>query len=360
MNIKSINNIHINSNQTGFAGKPDKKPEGAKSSTPMYVKIPLATFIAMSPLAPNTVTAQDKLPLPAQPEKVVVDNNRPQNRSAGKTLAVKTFFNVNGENYIVRTKDLDNDSTNFESILISQATPNSIGSRYEAEEISKYNFAPLADDEANNGFFTVKGVKAQDIVDTQKVLIANDEFLEYFDKLAQSPENNGAIEIVNHNENLVPLPSGRVVISYEDGNLWKDAHQYVPEGEFMGHKILEGDNGIYDISIYNSDKQTLTAEEFTLKKEGYPELKIDKMIKVKSSFATNNMEPVSFETYQFNLKDNDGVTTIIYDKTLGEYMEKVAKSALYNKNNVPFDKAEVAKDYKISASTENIYIDDKK
>ena len=360
MNIKSINNIHINTNQTGFAGKPDKKPEGAKSSTPMYVKIPLATFIAMSPLAPNTVTAQDKLPLPAQPEKVVVDNNRPQNRSAGKTLAVKTFFNVNGENYIVRTKDLDNDSTNFESILISQATPNSIGSRYEAEEISKYNFAPLADDEANNGFFTVKGVKAQDIVDTQKVLIANDEFLEYFDKLAQSPENNGAIEIVNHNENLVPLPSGRVVISYEDGNLWKDAHQYVPEGEFMGHKILEGDNGIYDISIYNSDKQTLTAEEFTLKKEGYPELKIDKMIKVKSSFTTNNMEPVSFETYQFNLKDNDGVTTIIYDKTLGEYMEKVAKSALYNKNNVPFDKAEVAKDYKISASTENIYIDDKK
>ena len=360
MNIKSINNIHINTNQTGFAGKPDKKPEGAKSSTPMYVKIPLATFIAMSPLAPNTVTAQDKLPLPAQPEKVVVDNNRLQNRSAGKTLAVKTFFNVNGENYIVRTKDLDNDSTNFESILISQATPNSIGSRYEAEEISKYNFAPLADDEANNGFFTVKGVKAQDIVDTQKVLIANDEFLEYFDKLAQSPENNGAIEIVNHNENLVPLPSGRVVISYEDGNLWKDAHQYVPEGEFMGHKILEGDNGIYDISIYNSDKQTLTAEEFTLKKEGYPELKIDKMIKVKSSFATNNMEPVSFETYQFNLKDNDGVTTIIYDKTLGEYMEKVAKSALYNKNNVPFDKAEVAKDYKISASTENIYIDDKK
>lgn len=360
MNIKSINNIHINTNQAGFAGKPDKKPEGAKSSTPMYVKIPLATFIAMSPLAPNTVTAQDKLPLPAQPEKVVVDNNRPQNRSAGKTLAVKTFFNVNGENYIVRTKDLDNDSTNFESILISQATPNSIGSRYEAEEISKYNFAPLADDEANNGFFTVKGVKAQDIVDTQKVLIANDEFLEYFDKLAQSPENNGAIEIVNHNENLVPLPSGRVVISYEDGNLWKDAHQYVPEGEFMGHKILEGDNGIYDISIYNSDKQTLTAEEFTLKKEGYPELKIDKMIKVKSSFATNNMEPVSFETYQFNLKDNDGVTTIIYDKTLGEYMEKVAKSALYNKNNVPFDKAEVAKDYKISASTENIYIDDKK
>lgn len=360
MNIKSINNIHINTNQTGFAGKPDKKPEGAKSSTPMYVKIPLATFIAMSPLAPNTVTAQDKLPLPAQPEKVVVNNNRPQNRSAGKTLAVKTFFNVNGENYIVRTKDLDNDSTNFESILISQATPNSIGSRYEAEEISKYNFAPLADDEANNGFFTVKGLKAQDIVDTQKVLIANDEFLEYFDKLAQSPENNGAIEIVNHNENLVPLPSGRVVISYEDGNLWKDAHQYVPEGEFMGHKILEGDNGIYDISIYNSDKQTLTAEEFTLKKEGYPELKIDKMIKVKSSFATNNMEPVSFETYQFNLKDNDGVTTIIYDKTLGEYMEKVAKSALYNKNNVPFDKAEVAKDYKISASTENIYIDDKK
>lgn len=360
MNIKSINNIHINTNQTGFAGKPDKKPEGAKSSTPMYVKIPLATFIAMSPLAPNTVTAQDKLPLPAQPEKVVVDNNSPQNRSAGKTLAVKTFFNVNGENYIVRTKDLDNDSTNFESILISQATPNSIGSRYEAEEISKYNFAPLADDEANNGFFTVKGVKAQDIVDTQKVLIANDEFLEYFDKLAQSPENNGAIEIINHNENLVPLPSGRVVISYEDGNLWKDAHQYVPEGEFMGHKILEGDNGIYDISIYNSDKQTLTAEEFTLKKEGYPELKIDKMIKVKSSFATNNMEPVSFETYQFNLKDNDGVTTIIYDKTLGEYMEKVAKSALYNKNNVPFDKAEVAKDYKISASTENIYIDDKK
>lgn len=360
MNIKSINNIHINTNQTGFAGKPDKKPEGAKSSTPMYVKIPLATFIAMSPLAPNTVTAQDKLPLPAQPEKVVVDNNRPQNRSAGKTLAVKTFFNVNGENYIVRTKDLDNDSTNFESILISQATPNSIGSRYEAEEISKYNFAPLADDEANNGFFTVKGVKAQDIVDTQKVLIANDEFLEYFDKLAQSPENNGAIDVVNHNENLVPLPSGRVVISYEDGNLWKDAHQYVPEGEFMGHKILEGDNGIYDISIYNSDKQTLTAEEFTLKKEGYPELKIDKMIKVKSSFATNNMEPVSFETYQFNLKDNDGVTTIIYDKTLGEYMEKVAKSALYNKNNVPFDKAEVAKDYKISASTENIYIDDKK
>lgn len=360
MNIKSINNIHINTNQTGFAGKPDKKPEGAKSSTPMYVKIPLATFIAMSPLAPNTVTAQDKLPLPAQPEKVVVDNNRPQNRSAGKTLAVKTFFNVNGENYIVRTKDLDNDSTNFESILISQATPNSIGSRYEAEEISKYNFAPLADDEANNGFFTVKGVKAQDIVDTQKVLIANDEFLEYFDKLAQSPENNGAIDVVNHNENLVPLPSGRVVISYEDGNLWKDAHQYVPEGEFMGHKILEGDNGIYDISIYNSDKQTLTAEEFTLKKEGYPELKIDKMIKVKSSFTTNNMEPVSFETYQFNLKDNDGVTTIIYDKTLGEYMEKVAKSALYNKNNVPFDKAEVAKDYKISASTENIYIDDKK
>ena len=360
MNIKSINNIHINSNQTGFAGKPDKKPEGAKSSTPMYVKIPLATFIAMSPLAPNTVTAQDKLPLPAQPEKVVVDNNSPQKHPAGKTLAVKTFFNVNGENYIVRTKDLDNDSTNFESILISQATPNSIGSRYEAEEISKYNFAPLADDEANNGFFTVKGVKAQDIVDTQKVLIANDEFLEYFDKLAQSPENNGAIEIVNHNENLVPLPSGRVVISYEDGNLWKDAHQYVPEGEFMGHKILEGDNGIYDISIYNSDKQTLTAEEFTLKKEGYPELKIDKMIKVKSSFATNNMEPVSFETYQFNLKDNDGVTTIIYDKTLGEYMEKVAKSALYNKNNVPFDKAEVAKDYKISASTENIYIDDKK
>lgn len=360
MNIKSINNIHINTNQTGFAGKPDKKPEGAKSSTPMYVKIPLATFIAMSPLAPNTVTAQDKLPLPAQPEKVVVDNNSPQNRSAGKTLAVKTFFNVNGENYIVRTKDLDNDSTNFESILISQATPNSIGSRYEAEEISKYNFAPLADDEANNGFFTVKGVKAQDIVDTQKVLIANDEFLEYFDKLAQSPENNGAIEVVNHNENLVPLPSGRVVISYEDGNLWKDAHQYVPEGEFMGHKILEGDNGIYDISIYNSDKQTLTAEEFTLKKEGCPELKIDKMIKVKSSFATNNMEPVSFETYQFNLKDNDGVTTIIYDKTLGEYMEKVAKSALYNKNNVPFDKAEVAKDYKISASTENIYIDDKK
>lgn len=360
MNIKSINNIHINTNQTGFAGKPDKKPEGAKSSTPMYVKIPLATFIAMSPLAPNTVTAQDKLPLPAQPEKVVVDNNSPQNRLAGKTLAVKTFFNVNGENYIVRTKDLDNDSTNFESILISQATPNSIGSRYEAEEISKYNFAPLADDEANNGFFTVKGVKAQDIVDTQKVLIANDEFLEYFDKLAQSPENNGAIEVVNHNENLVPLPSGRVVISYEDENLWKDAHQYVPEGEFMGHKILEGDNGIYDISIYNSDKQTLTAEEFTLKKEGYPELKIDKMIKVKSSFTTNNMEPVSFETYQFNLKDNDGVTTIIYDKTLGEYMEKVAKSALYNKNNVPFDKAEVAKDYKISASTENIYIDDKK
>ena len=147
-------------------------------------------------------------------------------------------------------------------------------------------------------------------------------------------------------------------MSYEDGNLWKNAHRYIPEGEFMGHKILEGDNGIYDISIYNSDKQTLTAEEFTLKKEGYPELKIDKMIKVKSNFAANNLEPISYETYQFNLKDNDGVTTIIYDKTLGEYMEKVAKSALYNKNNVPFDKAEVVKDYEISARTEKLYINE--
>ncbi len=358
MNIKAINNIHINTNQTGFSGKPDKKQEAVKTSTPMYVKIPLATFIAMSPLTTNTVSAQDKLPLPLQPEKIVVENNRPQSHPEGKTLAVKTFFNVNGENYIVRTKDLDNDTTNFETILISQATPNSIGSRYEAEEISKYNLAPLADDEANNGFFTVKGVKAEDIVDTQKVLLGNEEFLNYFDRLANSPENNGAIEVINHNENLVPLPSGRVVMSYEDGNLWKNAHRYIPEGEFMGHKILEGDNGIYDISIYNSDKQTLTAEEFTLKKEGYPELKIDKMIKVKSNFAANNLEPISYETYQFNLKDNDGVTTIIYDKTLGEYMEKVAKSALYNKNNVPFDRAEVVKDYKISASTEKLYVNE--
>lgn len=356
MNIKAItNNSPISPKPICFNGSSPHKTQ--PSSTPVYVKIPLATFIAMSPLVPGNIAAQDKLPEQPKQDTVLIENNK-KKFPHGKTLAVKTFFNVDGENYIVRTKSLDNDTTDFESILISQATPNSLGSHYEAEEISKYNFAPLADDEADNGFFTVKGVKAEDTVDTQKVLLGNEEFLNYFDKLVNSPANNGAIQIINYNENLVPLPSGRMVISYEDGNLWKNASPYVPEGEFMGHKILEGDNGIYDISIYNSDKQTLTAEEFTLKKEGYPELKIDKMIKVKSNFAANNIKPICYETYQFNLKDNDGVTTIIYDKTLGEYMEKVAKSALYNKKNVPFDKAEVEKDYKISASTEKLYVNE--
>lgn len=353
MNIKPLSQISLNKVQfSGTKKKQTQKSEHIQHSSSMHKAVPLAVLIAMSPLTTPNTMAQDKLP--QKPDEILAEK-REKEQPKTKILDVKTFFNVNGENYIVRTKSTDGDNSNFESITVSQATPKSRGAKYETEEVSKYNFAPYTDDiEANNGFFTVDGVKVKDI-DTQRKLIGNEEFIKYFEKLANSPANNGAIKVVNHNENLVPLPSGRVIISYEDGNLWQDAEPYTPKGEYMGHRILEGDNGIYDIAIYNSDDQTLTAEEFTLKKEGCPELRIDKMFKVKSNFVSDHNEPISYETYQFNLTDDDGVTTVIYDKTLGEYMERVCKSPLYEKDNVPFDKADLEKDYKISASTNKIY-----
>lgn len=352
MNIKAINNTQLKFNQAVFKGKESQKQGNIKSSSPSYVKIPLAVLIAMSPLTTPNTMAQDKLP--KKPDEILLERQQ-KNQPKTKVLDVKTFFNVNGENYVVRTKSTDGDHTNFEKITVSQATPKSRGAKYDTKEISRYNFAPCTDDqEANNGFFTIDGVQVQDI-DSQKKLIGNEEFINYFEELANSPKNNGALEVVNHNENIVPLPSGRVHVSYEDGNIWQDAKPYTPKGEYMGHRILECDNGIYDIAIYNSDDQTLTAEEFTLKKEGCPELKIDKMIKVKSSFATDHNKPIDYETYQFNLTDDNGVTTVIYDKTLGEYMERVCKSTLYEKDNVPFDKGSIEKEYKISASTNKIY-----
>lgn len=353
MNISPINAVSFNKFHFEAANK-DKQPNKNTQNSSFKVTVPLATLIAMSPLVNTNTMAQDKLPL--TPDEILIKKQE-KNQPKTKILDVKTFFHVNGENYIVRTKSIDDDHSNFEEITVSQATPESRGSKFNAEEFAKYNFAPLADDEANNGFFTIDGIKVKDI-DSQQMLIGNENFIKYFEELTRSTQNNGAIEIVNHNENLIPLPSGRMLVSYEDGNLWKDAAPYIAEGEDMGHKLLEGDNGIYDITIYNSDKQTLTAEEFTLKKEGFPELKIDKMLKVKSNFITDHDKPISYETYQFNLKDNDGITTIIYDKTLGEYMEKVSKSALYNKKNAPFEKAETEREYKISASTGKIYINE--
>ena len=348
MNIKPIS-LDLGS-KTYFSGTKCQNTEN-KTNKSLGITVPLATLIAMSPLTTIDTYAQDKLP--DKPNEILV-KNKEKEQPKTKILDVKTFFNVNGENYIVRTKSNDGDHSNFEEVIISQATPNSKGTRYSAKEVAKYNFAPYTNDEANNGFFTVDGIQAEDPLENER-LIGNEEFIKYFESIANSDENNGAIDIINHNQNLVPLPTGRVVASYEDGNTWKDADKYIAEGEFMGHKLLEGDHGIYDISIYNSDKQTLTAEEFTLKKEGYPELKIDKMIKVTSNFITDHNNPITYQTYQFNLKDNDGVTTIIYDKTLGEYLEKVSKSALYSKNHPPFDKAVLEKYYKILVGNEKNY-----
>ena len=347
MNIRPIStNL---GNKTRFCGEKHINDNSKTTShSSLGITVPLATLIAMSPLTTVDTYAQDRLP--DKPNEILM-KNREKEQPKTKILDVKTFFNVNGENYIVRTKSNDGDHSDFEEVTISQATPNSKGTRYAAKEVAKYNFAPYTDDEANNGFFTIDGIQAEDENENGK-LIGNEEFIKYFENIANSDENNGAIEIINHNENLVPLPTGRVVVTYEDGNPWKNADKYIPEGEFLGNKILEGDNGVYNISIYNSDKQTLTAEEFTLKKAGYPELKIDKMIKVTSSFVTDHNNPISYQTYQFNLKDNDGVTTIIYDKTHGEYIEKKKKSTLYNKKQPPFEKTVVEKNYKILTGNE--------
>lgn len=355
MNIKAISTPQFNSiTPMNFTGKKEKPVQQHKPMS-MAVKIPVAAFIAMSPIVVPEVKAQDALP--RTPEEIIMST--PKNKDPKtKVLDVKTFFNVNGKNYIVKTKSTDGDHSNFEKISISQATPNTHLSVLQTKELSRYNYAPLDDAGSNNHFFTIEGVKTED-TDTQQKIIGNEKFIEYFEELVNSPANNGAIAVVNHNEVVVPILSGRLVSSIEDGNAWEDAEQYCPKGAYLGEKQLEGDHGLYTITVYNSDKQDLTAEEFTLQKGYLPELKIDKMIKVKSNFITDKEEPITYETYQFNLRDENGATTVIHDQTLGEYMEKVCKSVLYNKKDVPFEKAEIENDYKMSASNGRIYLQEK-
>ena len=341
-------------NKINFVGNNKQTPTKSSVKPTNVAKIPLATLIAISPLVSTETNAQIQN---CNPEQVVITAHEDTTKLNPKTkiLDVKTFFDVNGQNYIVKTKSTDGDDSNFENVTITQATPNSCGINLKTKEIARYNYVPLDDTHANNGVITVESIKVED-PDSNEVLIGNKELIQYFEELFDSPQNNSPLEDVHYFSAVKPIPSGRITSNKFEGNRWENADAYCPFGEYLGEKKLQGDNGFYTIAIYNSDEQNLTAEEFTLQKDFLPELKIDKMLKVKHNFITDEKEPITYETYQFNLKDENGATTVIYDKTLGEYMERVCKCPLYNKKNVPFEKAEIEKNYEISANTGKIYL----
>jgi len=354
MNIQAISTPKFNNTQQmNFTGNQKAPKNHTNSSTFVAVKVPVAALIAMSPLMSANAQVKE-----LTPEQIVLTAHQDTAKLNPKTkiLDVKTFFDVNGQNYIVKTKSTDGDDSNFESVTVSQATPNSRGAHLKLNSLDEYTYMPFDDSNSTDGVIKIEGVNVEDI-DSQQTLIGNEEFIEYIKDLAFSPANSAAIGICETHGIIKTFPSGRITHNLQ-GNRWEEAQEYCPKGAYMGEKTLDGDHGKYTITIYNSDNQDLTAEEFTLKKDFLPEMKIDKMIKVKANFMTDKKEPVTYETYQFNLRDDNDVTTIIYDKTLGEYMERVCKSTLYNKKDVPFEKAEVEKDYKISASNGKIYLND--
>ncbi len=296
MIVSPVSNVVSNSSyNANFVGKRNKKsdiqPQPKISAKSSAVKaIPLMTLLAMTPISVNNLQAEEKsfnnnsieLIQKPQTDTLVTDK--------GIIIGSKTFPKYNNADVIIRSKN-GKDASAVEVILKGiQGDP----CPTDLLSFVNYNMALYSDDGVNVNTYRIPELKVKLRGRENYDNIKNWEIAEYVSKFVS--KDNKDIPVIDVNSKFRLQYTGKVDNKTSGEDRMKNAVPADTYGTCVGGNDFETDRGKYRINYYSTDDNDDNAEVITVKKEGYPELKVFALVRTYGYFCKSSMQdPLRFE-----------------------------------------------------------------
>ncbi len=344
MAIKPVSQlIPKSTNLVQFEGK-KKNNQPKTSTTPMVKAVPLAVLIAMSPMATNasknpTIEKQNNIEM----LDIQAVNNTQQ---SGKVISTKRFNQIEpGIDLGVELLNMNGQkNVKFSYIENGKKIDETIDNRF-----IKYNFTIVSDDGTKKSFKLksvhsfVKDPYQSALIEPKPVIIKKKAVVNYMETLnKQYPQD---IKKVEYNRTLAPT-SGGTLQNNAQGNVMKNAKPMESYGKYVGSQDFEGDNGVYTVRYYSTDENDNNAENVTIQREGYPELKVALLVFHNDYFNKATDNPTKIAYGQIMLKGADSKYNIIDNKlalTLDQVKDILTKEQ--NAFNNAFASVSISNEY---------------
>lgn len=287
MAIAPISSVSFrnNYNQVNFEGKKKEKSSGLHVSNSIKA-VPLATLIALSPL--NTVDADAQVRANSNRRVEIVNTER--------LNSVLIDANGSPQNLFISFLDENGNKNNIERVRLESAKTVSDMSEYpgmqlgfsdilgEAQSLNNYSLRIVGDDGIAMGTLRISEVA---LTDGKNLM--HPDVVDFIRNFANSPKNNGAIEIRNVTNTLLPNANFGLTARKKLDTSWI---QKIKESNYnWGTKItqreLSTQVGNYKISFYSSDNNSNDAEAIIVERDDGVKFKLDGIrelnIKIKSN-----------------------------------------------------------------------------
>lgn len=326
MAIQAIRQTMPRANAINFEGKKDKTPKHQPASSPMYKSVPLAVLIAMSPIVSSSRGNDTSITQPITTTQIMSDN------PTETILATKTFKQIEpGIDLKVDLVDRDN-KKNVRFTYIDLEHGNDVT---EDNKLVNYNFSIVSDDGSKKSFKLnrihsfLKDENPSPYVEPAPIIINNKGLIDYLNKIKkQYPD---AIKTETYDRTLSINPSGTYLRNNAEGDIMKKAQAKESYGKNVGSQDFEGDNGKYTFAYYSTDGNENNLEVVTVKKEGYPELKVQNALYQECVFGAGTKNATSIKYGQVQLVDANNKTYNIIDNALAEAVDMI-KTSLSEQN----------------------------
>ncbi len=345
MAIRPITQIMPKQNNiVQFEGKKKNSNQPKTSTTPMVKAVPLAVLIAMSPM---TTTASNSQRLEVQNDIEMVESPVVNDIEQARVISQKRFnqiepgidlgvdlLNVNGKKqvkftYIENGKNIDETTDN---------------------RFVKYNFTIVSDDGTKKSFKLksvhsfIKDPYQSALITPKPVIIKKKAVVNYMENLnKQYPQD---IKKVEYNRILAPTTGGTLQNNAK-GDIMKDALPMENYGKYVGSQDFEGDNGTYTVRYYSTDENDNNAENVTIQREGYPELKVGLLVFHNDYFNKGTDNPTKISYGQITLNGANNSRYNIVDNKLALTLNQVKDILTKEQNafNNAFAAVSISNDY---------------
>lgn len=334
MAIKAITHTLLQNN-INFAGaekKKNKQSQTSSHSAPIYKSVPLAVLIAMSPLSANA-DENNRIEKENNPIEVVATPNVEDTQQSGKILASKKFVAKTYAPYTT-VDGFDAFPEDVEVRLIDNNGKKSIDLQYKwynhlvhTDDITliNNNISLRSSDESLGQVFSYKSLQCSPPPNTRidEKIYYEPDLIKYVEKLGKKyPE---ALKIKTQNTDRYPTTMNKQNGWLTPRAFYKLKDAVEPESygqqvyaDFFGTKI-----GNYDLCQYFNDNKYI----ITIKKEGYPELKVNKVDYIKATF-TNTLD--EFNLPIIELIDAKNNRFVLLDDTIAEILTRIKSNPTSN------------------------------
>lgn len=324
MTIRPVTSATLvsNFNRLNFEGKNKKNSNVSQVThyTPLKLAVPLAAAMTMAPL---NVLESKNLHNDLDIEKnsiEYVDDVNSQNEDDGVVVGSKNFVSKKYGPYRVDLVSTDGNNATFEKVVM--VSKNEITGNMDKNDVKNlvtYNYQVVSNDGSKGSKFQLKDVFVDSGLDMSATpfVYNQKEIVDYIEKLADSPKNNGAITRLNYNRTIRPSDDANLQ-NVGGGDIMKNAPAYkYPGGKLVNTSNVEDDGKITGkLRFYSCDDNDNNVEYITYQKNGYPELKLLYIFESTHTFEPYSEEPKSLKMYIMGLVDGNHKTYYVEDPGL--------------------------------------------